>query len=116
MKHEGRPAEDRRVDERRRDPEIFGQVEARGAALRGRAQQAVDIAQLEAAIIERPLDALRHQVDGTHLRGDRAEIGLGDADDRGASRAAAAVHHAAAPPERRPGRAARRRLGDGREA
>ena len=44
MKHEGRPAEDRAVDERRRDPEIFGERQARGAALRRRAQQAVDIA------------------------------------------------------------------------
>jgi hypothetical protein len=63
-------------------PRYSGQRQARGAALRGRAQQAVDIAQPQPAIIERPLDALRHQVDRTHVRGDRTQIGLGDADDR----------------------------------
>ena len=83
VKHEGRAAEDRRVDKGWRDAEIFAQCEARGAALRRRAEKAVDIAQSETAIGERPLDALRHQIDRAHLRGDRAQIGFGDADDRG---------------------------------
>src|ERR1700730_13933777 len=47
MKHERRAAEDRRIDKGRRDAEIFAQCETRGVALRRRADQAVDIAQLE---------------------------------------------------------------------
>ena len=47
----------------------------------------------ETAIGERPLDALRHQIDRGHLRGDRAEIGFGDADDRGGA-ALQPVHQA----------------------
>ena len=76
MKHEGRAAEDRRIDKSGRNPEIFGEVEAGGAALRGGAEEAVDILELEPAIVERAADALRHQVDRARLGGDGAEIGF----------------------------------------
>ena len=74
-------------------PEIFGEVEARGAALRGGADQPVDIAQAEPAIVERAVDALRHQIDRAHLGGDGAEIAFGNTDDRGRA-APQPVHHA----------------------
>jgi len=93
MKHEGRAAEDRRVDKGRRNPEIFGQREARGAALRRRTEDAVDVAQGKPAITERAVDALRHQVDRAHILGDGAQIRLGDTDDRGAA-AQQPVHYA----------------------
>jgi hypothetical protein len=51
--------------------------------LRGRAYEPIDIAQAETAIGERSVNALRHQVDRAHVLGDGAEIGFGDADDRG---------------------------------
>ena len=95
MKHERRAAEDRRVDKGRRNPEILGERQARGAALRRRAEEAVDVAQAEPAIVERAGDALRHQVDDVHALGDLAEIGFGDADDRG--RAALSPSISAAP-------------------
>ncbi len=93
MKHERRPAQNRRVDESRRNPEIFGKVETGGAALRGGADQPVDIAERQPTIVERAVNALRHQVDRAHLGGDRTQIGFGDADDRGAA-ALQAAHHA----------------------
>jgi hypothetical protein len=49
-------------------------------------------AQMETAIGQRPLDALRHQIDRAHLLGDRAQIGFGNADDRGGA-ALQPVHH-----------------------
>ena len=57
-------------------------------------QEAIDIAQGQPAIRERTVDALRHQVDGTHILGDGAEIGLGRTDDRGRA-ALQPVHHTA---------------------
>src|SRR6516164_6256653 len=62
MEHEGRAAEDRRVDECRGDPEILGECEARRAGLRRGAEETVNIAQCESAIGEHPVSALRHQV------------------------------------------------------
>ena len=47
----------------------------------------------EPAIGEGAVDALRHQIDRAHLGGDGAEIGFGDADDRGRA-ALQPVHHA----------------------
>ena len=95
MEHEGRAADDRRIDIGRRDAEIFAEVERRGARLRRGADQAVDILQSEAAIVEGAGDALRHQVDdveaGTHL----TEIGFRGADDRRA--AALQLAHGAPP-------------------
>ena len=49
---------------------------------------------VEPAIGERARNALRHQIHRAHAVGDLAEIGLGDADDRGCA-ALQAFHHAA---------------------
>ena len=48
----------------------------------------------QAAVVERALDALRHQVDDGHAVRHLAEIGFRDADDRRAA-ALQAVHHLA---------------------
>src|SRR6516165_9698663 len=93
MEHKGRAAEDRRVDKGWRDAEILGERQARSPALRGRTDKAVDIAQTEPTIGERAVNALRHQIDRTHLLCDGAEIGFRDADDRGRA-ALQPVHHA----------------------
>ena len=61
--------------------------------MRGGADQPVDIAEPEPAIGEGAVDALRHQIDRAHLGGNRAEIGLGNTDDRGRA-ALQPVHHA----------------------
>ena len=74
-------------------PEIFGERQDRQAALgRGR-EQAVDVLQAQAAIVERALDALRHQVDDGQSVRHFAEVGFGHADDRRAA-ALEPVHHA----------------------
>ncbi len=92
MEYEGRAADDRRVDEIRRNPEILAEIEARGTALGGGAEQAVDVLEAEAAIVESPGDPLRHQIDHVEPRADLAEIALGRADDRRAA-ALKAAHH-----------------------
>src|SRR5438067_9781543 len=85
MEHEGRAAEDRRVDEARRDAEILAEIEARGAALGRRAQEAVNIAQFDPGILGRASDALRHQIDRVEPLSNIAEIAFGGADDRRAA-------------------------------
>ena len=85
MEHEGRAAEDRRVDEFGRDAEIFAEIEAGGTALSRRAEQAVDVANAEAGILGGARDALRHQIDRVEPVGDLAEIRFRRADDRRAT-------------------------------
>ena len=77
------------------DAEIFAEVEGGGAALRAGADQAVDILEGEAAIVERAGDALRHQIDDVEPRPDLAEIAFRGPDDRRAAALKAA--HAASP-------------------
>ena len=88
---ERRTADDGRADERRVDAQIFAQRQHRQPALRRGAEHAVDILERQAAILERPLDALCHQVDDGESVGHVAQIGFGDADDRRAA-ALQAVH------------------------
>ena len=57
------------------------------------AEQAVDVFQAQAAVVERALGALRHQVDDGHSVGHLAEVGFGHSDDRRAA-ALEPVHHA----------------------
>src|SRR5579885_2380938 len=95
MKLERRAAEYGRVDIGRRNAEILGERQSGGAGLRRRTKQPVDIAQIEAAIRQRPADTLRHEVDDVHSFGDVAEIAFCCADDRRA--AALQSAHAASP-------------------
>ena len=74
-------------------PQILAQRHRRRARLRGGAEHAVDVFEPQAAVGERAMDALRHQVERTHVGGDRADVGFGGADDRGAA-AREAVHGA----------------------
>ena len=53
---------------------------------------AVDVRELQPAVIERPVHALRHQVDDGQALRHMAQIGFGDADDRRAA-ALQAFHH-----------------------
>ena len=85
MEHKGRAAEDRRIDESGRDAEIFAEIEAGGTALSRRAEQAVDVAQVEAGIFGGARNALRHQIDRVEPVGDLAEIRFRRADDRRAT-------------------------------
>ncbi len=65
----------------------------RHAALGGGAEQAVDVFQAQAAIVERAPRALRHQVDDRHAVGHLAEIRFRNADD-GRAAPLEPVHHA----------------------
>ena len=78
---ERRAADDGGAEEWRVDAEILGQRQHRQTALGGGGEQAVDILQTEPAIVERPLGALRHQVDDGKAVCHLAEIGFRNPDD-----------------------------------
>ena len=74
--------------------EVLAERHRRRSRLRGGAEDAVDVTQFQPAVCERAMDALRHQVERTHVGGDRTDIRFGRADDRCAA-AREAVHGAA---------------------
>ena len=80
-------------EEWRIDAEIFGERQDRQAALRRGREQPVDVLQLQAAIVERAPDALRHQIEDGDTLGHLAEVGFRDPDDRRAA-ALEPFHHA----------------------
>ena len=93
MHFERRATDDGGVGVGRGESQVFAERHRRGARLRGGAEDAVHVTQFQAAVGERPMDALRHQIERAHVGGDRADIGFGGADDRGAA-AREAVHGA----------------------
>jgi hypothetical protein len=93
--HERRAAHHRAVLVPRREPQVFAQRRGRHAALAGGGEHAVDVGEGEAAVRQRALHALRHQIDDAHVRGDFAEVRFGHADDRGGAAREAGVHASA---------------------
>ena len=53
--------------------------------LRRGGEEAVDVGELQARVVERAHRGLRHQVERARVRRDQAEIGFGGADDRDAA-------------------------------
>ncbi len=81
MRHERRAADDRAVEILRLDAQVLGQRHRPHAHLRRRHEEAVDIGQFQAGIVERAHGGLRHQIDRARMRRDQAEIGFRCADD-----------------------------------
>ena len=77
-----------------RQAEILDQRHRRGAGLGGGAEQTVHVGQRQPGIVQRSVDALRHQVDRAHQRGDGAQIGFRCADDGDTAAGDALAHHA----------------------
>src|ERR1035437_5418347 len=81
VRHERRAADDGAIEVIGLQPQILGKRQRRQAYLRGRAENSVDVGELEPAIVERAHRGLRHHVDRAGMRRHLAEIGLGGADD-----------------------------------
>ena len=81
VRHEGRAADLRAVEEFRFDAQIFGERHRRISRLRGGAQYRVDVGELQPAVVERAHRRLRHEIDDARIGGDLPQVRFRDADD-----------------------------------
>ncbi len=92
--HERRAADGGGVDVGFRQLQVFGQRQARQAALGGGAEQAVHVLDGQSAVVQGAVDALGHQVQRRIGLAHGAQVGFGRARHHGAAGSEIVVHHA----------------------